>query len=428
MSTAIKDGITSLQAGLTPARDKAQTTSYVRQQMSRYELLAAYENSPMAKRVVNQRAEDSFRKWREWQGSADVITHIERTERQFGLKSKLEHAYKQARALGEGYLLINLDDNQPNQPINLKRINRIKSLTVLEYGDLSAGEEDLDIFSEYYGKPKWYDILTVSGNLARIHPSRVVVLHGASKLDRYSGQSIINVGMRDLKNYDATLANVASLVFEAKVDVMMIKGLADASLDPIEEAALMARLQSAMFGKGNNGALMLDSETESYSQKQMSFATLPELIETFQTAFCAAFGYPRSLFFESTNGGLGNNGVSSLEKYYNSVNSDQENVLQPAMYYLDECLIHTALGSRPDDLWYSWKPLWNLSSVEIAKIGLDITKTFKDAVDGQLLPIEVASVAYVNAMTESGAAAGLEDAYNEWVVGNGDIPTDDLHV
>lgn len=421
--TKISDGLQNSMAGLTPARDKAQNNEYVVDIYDYAKLTNMYRSSPMAGRVVDQRAEDSFRKWRSWQGDASQISKIEAVEKRIGLKLKMEEAQKKANLYGQAYLIIN-DGGDPTELLDPKTIglNGITTLTVLDRGEISEGEISQDIFSPYYNEPEYYHILTASAGIATVHPSRLVKLYGNKRLDTHMsgscGDSILQRGMSALVNLDATMANVASLVFEAKVDVMSIKGLAGAMDDPTEEAAIMSRLTLAMAAKGNNGVLILDADGEVYEQKKMSFATLPELIESFQIAFCAAFGYPRTLLFGDETGGLGNSGSMSKETYYNSVSSDQENVLQPSMYIIDECILYDALGSRPPEMYYEWNALWSMSDAEIATIGKTIAETFGIAVDKGLLSIDVANQAFVNALVERGVSPGLETLQNEYGAGD----------
>lgn len=61
-----------------------------------------------------------------------------------------------------------------------------------------------------------------------------------------------------VKQADSTSANIASLVFEAKVDVLNIPNLMSQLADPAYEAQLLQRLQLAAMAKGINGMLVLD--------------------------------------------------------------------------------------------------------------------------------------------------------------------------
>jgi len=82
--------------------------------------------------------------------------------------------------------------------------------------------------------------------------------------------------------------------------------------------------------------------------------------------------------------------------------------MQPAMAILDECLIRSALGDRPDDLHYTWRPLWQPTAKERADIGKISAETMKIALEMDAVSVEAAGAALVNVLTESGAFPGLE--------------------
>lgn len=411
------DGLQNFSAGLVPARDKNQNSVYTVPQYSREQLTAMYRTG-LAKRIVNQRAEDSFRQWREWQADGVDISKIEAREKQLKVKQVFEKAQKTANLFGVAYVFIYIEGDDHETPIDLKRIRAgsLTKLTVLERGQVGEGPAVQDVLDDYYDTPEYYQILTTNeANITTVHPSRMVVLFGSERLDQWGGDSVLDVGMAALKNLDATLANVASLVWEAKIDVVSIKGLQDSMRDPVETRLVQDRVNAAMFAKGNNGSLILDADGETYEQKKITFATLPELIEKFEAAVASAFDYPLSILFKRQETGLSNNGGMSKEDYYNSVHSDQVNVLEPAMAVLDECLIRDALGDRPVDVWYSWRPLWSMSAKDIADIGKTITSYYTDAYSKGIVDVNVANAAWVNAMTESGAAPGLEVLNAEYV-------------
>lgn len=88
------------------------------------------------------------------------------------------------------------------------------------------------------------------------------------------------------------------------------------------------------------------------------------------------------------------------------------------MARLDECLIRSALGSRDEDIHYTWAPLWGMSEKEKAEV-------FKTKADGAraiagngtsppLMPIEALSDALVNELVEDGSLSGLEAAIDEY--------------
>ncbi len=83
------------------------------------------------------------------------------------------------------------------------------------------------------------------------------------------------------------MANVASLVFEAKVDVIRIPDFMQSLQDDGYRKQVLERITLAATAKGINGTLLLDKE-EDYETKSASFGTLPDIIDRFLQAVSGA--------------------------------------------------------------------------------------------------------------------------------------------
>lgn len=420
------DSLTSVAAGMTPTRSKFQTVSYTAVTTNQQELFDAYRGSWACERFIDKRIGDAFREWREWVADPGQVTLLEATEKRLHLKAKGKKATTLGDVGGQSYIYIDTNDNvdriEPINPATLKA-DCIRFLTVLTYGQLIEGLFEQDPLSENYGKPMWYEISSESEGIVRIHPSRIVVHYGKEKVTQSTyevrGESLLIAAMDGLKQYGSTMANVADLVFEAKIDVIKVKGLMDQVATATGSDAVTARYNLAMFMKSVNGALVLDMEGEDYDQKKMSFATLPDIIKATEHQMSAAGSYPHAIFMGASSGGLGSTGDLETGTYHETVSEYQENKITNPWELLDELVIIDALGSRPKEVHYNWRPLGKMSEKEKAEIG----KMQSDTVDKlrQLFPDEVVAPAAINLFTESGTMQGLEGAYNEWVEGGGVI-------
>lgn len=124
------------------------------------------------------------------------------------------------------------------------------------------------------------------------------------------------------------------------------------------------------------------------------------------------YGIPMTLLFGMSPGGLNASGASDTRGYYDAIRVHQTMRVEPAIYGLDECLVRSALGARPDDVHYNWRSLWQPTAKEKAEVGKIIADTIV-AMDG-FLADEVRASTAVNALTESGAFPGLEAAVLEY--------------
>lgn len=429
------DGLQNLVANLGTDRDKAAATSYVLRVMTAPELEVAYRESPLARRIVDMPAEDAFREWRAWQAPADAITALEAEEKRLRLQWSLIRAAKDARLHGGSAIYIGVKDGaDPSMPLNPRAIQKggLQYLAVLGRYEITPGEIQRDPRQSGYGKPRVYTMQTGSASVT-VHPSRLVVLTGEdiptgstlTVLDGW-GDSVLNGVLDTIKRVDSTAANIASLVFEAKIDVLKVHdffaNLASRGESYVDE--WKRRNALVMAAKGINGTLLMDAQDE-YEQKSASFGGLHEVMDRMMQMAASAAQMPMTLLFGMSPGGLNATGDSDIRGYYDRIKAMQSLEYEPAISVLDECLIRSALGARPDDLHYTWRPLWQPTGKERAETGKILAETLDIADRMGVVSTEALGVALVNGLTECGAFPGLEDAAAEFPAGDDDEPDDE---
>lgn len=413
------DSLRSMVAGLgDPFRDKMATASYGLQYIDDYQLAAIYKSNWLGKKIVKIPALDAIRKGRDWQAEQDQIESIEAEQNRLGFWHKLLEVKVKARLWGGAALFIGTGEQDLMQPLNVERTGKggIKYLTALSRRDVAAGPIDQNVLSEFYGKPSYYEV-TGNASMVRIHPSRFAVFIGEPH-----GDNLLNFGVNDgwgdsiiesvysaMKNADATAANIASLVFEANVDVFRIPEFMNGLADPEYRSRLLERFSLAATAKGINRALVLDKEEE-YERKTISFATLPEVMQSFLQMAAGAADIPVTRLLGQSPAGMSATGESDMNNYYDRISSIQTLEMTPAIYRLDECLIRSALGSRPDEVFYEWSPLKQMTEKEKAEIGKMNAETAKMLADtGIFTPVELRTVV-TNQLVESSFYPGLDQA------------------
>lgn len=417
------DTLRALVGGLgNPLRDKAAGVYYDAPLLTDHDLLNAYRGSWLPRKIVDIPALDSTRKWRDWQAEADQIEKIEAEEVRLGLKAKVYEARVKARLFGGAAIYIATGDLDPAMELKAERIGAqgVRFLTVLNRRVLKPGEIETDPESQFYGRPKVYT-LTTGARQVDIHPSRLVVYVGAPFPDdeipadpqNYGwGDSVLTATLEAIKNADSTAANVASLVFEAKIDVIKVPQMMANLSSPDYRERLLERFALATAAKGNNGTLILDTEEE-YEQKSATFQTLPDVMDRFLQIVAGAADIPLTRLLGTSPGGLNSTGEADLRNYYDRISSMQEIEMQPAMQVLDECLIRSALGARPPEVHYIWSSLWQISDKERADIGKINAETIKTLNDTALFPPEAIANAGANMLVENSIMPGLEQAIEE---------------
>jgi len=416
------DTLRALVGGLgNPERDKAAGLYYADPVWDDAQLINAYRGAWLPRKIVDIPALDACRAWRDWQAEAGQIEKIEAEEQRLNLRGKVLEARTKARLFGGAALLINTGAPLDKEFLP-KAISKggIRHLTVLTRRQLAAGDIDNDPQSPTYNRPLWYEMTNPVSGVPRIHPSRLVIFTGAQRpdddiagsIDQGWGDSVLVSTLTAIRQADATAANIASLIFEAKVDVVKVPQLMASLSDPIYRERLMERFTLASMAKGNTGTFILDSEEE-YEQKSATFQTLPDVMDRFFQQVSGAADIPMTRLFGQSPGGLNASGEADLRNYYDRVSAGQELEMRPAMEKLDEALIHSALGSRPAEVFYTWSPLWQISEKERADIGKINAETIKTLNDTALFPAEAIANAGANMLVENSIMPGLEQAIED---------------
>lgn len=439
--TFARDSLTNLVSRMGTERDKAASSYYGLTNLSDEQIAVAYKSAWLPRKIVDIPAFDSVRAWRDWQAkgsgqggkkkSADrdgQIGPIEDEEKRLNVKGKLLKVQSKARLWGGAALMIGTGDKNTDEPIDVEKVGKggLKYLTVLTRRKLSAsGEIEQDPASEWYGLPKFYTLTNASSTQLNIHPSRLVIFNGNEPADddlgltnQGWGDSVLQSTLDAIKQADGTAANIASLVFEAKINIIRIPNFMASLADEGYKQKIIERYTLAATSKGINGDLLLDKEEE-FEQKQITFATLPDVLDRFLQIVSGAADIPATRLLGQSPAGMNATGESDLRNYYDRISAMQEISMGPAMSVLDECLIRSALGERDPDIHYKWSPLWGMSEKEKA----EVFKTKSDAArviagnggtSEPLMPIEALSDALVNELIEDGSLSGLEAAIEEY--------------
>lgn len=416
----LTDKLVNLVANLGTGRDKAAGSVYAATFLSDQELVNAYRGAWLPRKIVDIPALDTTRKWRSWQADKAQIEKIEATEKRLQLRSKVRTAMIRARLFGGAAIFIGTGERDTSRPLDPARIGLggLKYLTVMNRRQLTATEIETDPASELFGKPKAYRL---AGSVIDIHPSRLVLFQGAEHPDpelcetsHYGwGDSVLQALFEALKQADSVMGNVASLVFEAKVDVIKIPHFMDQLQDPEFEKRLLERIQLAATAKGINGTLLLDAEEE-YETKQASFSGLPDVIDRYFQQGSGAADIPATRLLGQAPAGLNATGDSDLRNYYDRIQAMQELDVGPGMSVLDECLLRSSLGSRPAEIHYIWAPLWQPTATERSENGKRTAETIKTLAETKLFPGDALSQAAATVLVEESVLPGLEAALDEF--------------
>lgn len=416
----LKDGLENFVAGLGTSRDKASGSHYGVPLMDDQQLINTFRGSWVARKGVTIPALDACRNWRNWQADKPQIQLIEAEEASLDVRGKILEALTKARLFGGAAVFIGTGEKDVASELNPERValGGVKYLTVMTRRQLTATEIENDPQSPRFGKPKAYRL---PGMATDIHPSRLVIFTGVQRPDDDLsigtdfgwGDSVLLAAIPAVKHYDETMANVVSLVYEAKINVIGVPNLMASIQDKNYESNLLKRFRLAAVAKGVNGDYIMDS-SETFETKSANFSTLPDIIGKTEQEVSGAFDIPGSRMFGQSSGGLNANGEENTRNYYDNVAAKQNLDIRPAMSVLDECVIRSALGKRPPEIHYAWAPLWQPTAKERADIGKTTADTIKTLGDTKLFHSDALSESGANLLVEMSILPGLEAALEKF--------------
>lgn len=417
----IVDTIQNVLSGLMGVGDKRASDRFIFIPLQEAELVAAYRGDWISRKIITVPAGDMTRAWRDWQAEEAQIEAIEEEERRLGLRDKVRRAVQLARLHGGAAIIVNDGEVNPALPLRPDsiRCGDIVSLGVVSRWRISVGEIDQNLMSPTYGEAIVYRATDQARGQVDIHPSRVIAFKGADLPEpEFSGDgqgwgdSVLQSVKDAVRHAGLTAQAAASLLDEARIDVVRVPNLADHIATVADQERFTARWLYAMQGKGIFNTLLLDKEEE-WETKAVDFAQLPEVLRLYLQVAAGAADIPATRLLGQAPQGMNATGDSDIRNYYDRIASDQETVLRPTLAPLDELLIRSALGSRPPEIHYRWSALWQLSEVERADVMKKRAEATKLYAEAGAIPNEVLSAGVRNMLIEAGDYPGIEAAWDE---------------
>lgn len=413
------DGFANFLSGLGMGNPKQAANGYV-MECSQVDLEAAYRTSTWFGKIVDIPADDATRGWRGWKAKKDQIETLEAEEKRLQVKQKLHQALIWSRLYGGAVIIPGGLPGQPQDPLRPEGIGKgtVKFLTVLHRHE-SIQPQGLisDPMSEFYGQPEYWTVNGDGSRQVQLHPSRVILVNGRKAPSRMGGNDIwgdsVWLHLRDaVTNADAGAAVIGALLQEAKIDVIGVENLMQGMATAEFESLMLKRFTMMAMLKSVSNVTLIDKNDE-WSQKQINWAGIPDVMTTLLTIMSGAADIPVTRLIGTSAKGLNATGEGDLRNYYDNVKAKQELSLSPAIAPMDEMLIRSGLGARPPEVWYDWNPLWQPTEKEQAEVDKLEAETTNIYVGTGLVPSEALATATQNRMIESGRWPGIEQALEE---------------
>lgn len=355
--------LVNLVSKLGTSRDKASHDQFAwHVPKSVFELDNLYESNGIAAKIIDKPVQDMFRQGYYFEGIAgEDLQKLDDEIDRLSIDVHLSKAMRLSRLHGKSYILLAADSDLPLM-MPLGDNDTLSYITTLSVSQLAAGGEmrPASEANGYYDKPVYYRLQKNMGGTAGsiVHHSRIIeVVWG-------DGKSVMEKIHDELLRFASVNANAASLVHEAKIDIIKTPDLANQIQNNTE--SILKRFALVGMLKGNNGTVLLDKE-EDYQSKTYNFSGLPDLMQECSVQLTAVADIPYTVLFGRSPAGMNATGEHDLKNYYDTVGSYQRDYERPVLRRLINIIGNYLLpkGVNPKLVF---SPLWQVDEKTLSEI------------------------------------------------------------
>lgn len=388
---------------------RVETTFQARAQLSQQVLEALWSQDALARRIVGRRAEEMTREWVEFrvEGDKDLGDVLRDEFSRLLVRDKIKLAIQWARLYGGAIVLLGAEDGQPfDQPLNLGSVRQLQYLQVVDRWHCHPfGIED-DPTSPAFGKPLYYRLQ--GGQY--VHHTRTWAFSGSEVPEEVYRQqrwheSVLEPVWNTLRDFSSGLAGMSSALQDYSITILGMDGLKNA-LSQGKSQAIIDRASAAQATMSMFRMLVHDSEHEKIQRMAHNLANMPEAIDRLLDLVAAAADEPKAILFGNAIGKV-SGADNDLKVYYERTRAKQTTEMLPALDQIARVLFAAKdgpfRGQEPKGWQVRLRPLWALSDLERADVGLKRAQTHKIAVEiGALTPWEVRMSEYGNDDNDTG--------------------------
>jgi phage-related protein (TIGR01555 family) len=325
----LSDGWQNVLTGLGTTADKLRSTVWQIgtqpiQVADEYESI--YESNWLARTVIQTFPDHALRKrpeikdmpdpeplWQKWSAlnATELYPH--------GVFSQ---ALYQGRLQGGAMLVPGFRYGDPLAPApEPGPLSEILWLDVVRWTDLREGPKEADPKSPRFGQPISYMIrgdhrrAGYSFDVSRGIPCEGAPRARSKRSDLTPWLSVLDPIIEELKRYDSAWQSVGHMLSEASVGVLKMQGLIQ-MLGSKDTEAVQARMQLMTRGRSVAHTVFLDAESdESFTRTEVSFASIPQLLEQAVLQVSGATGIPVALLLGQAPAGLSATGENDRAQF-----------------------------------------------------------------------------------------------------------------
>lgn len=326
--------------GYGTSRDKVAAGSFFASiPLSYAELHALYYGTDVAAMIVDARPTEMFRRGYKVVLSTDEkrAAKLQKKGEALGLDAKLKEAIVAGRLWGGALLVLGAIDGVSDltKPLDESRVREVRYLNVVDRRFAHVDSWQTDPMKPKYGEPETWTISGQDAPSVTVHCSRVIRFVGVEpdQVTRRQfggwGYSVLQRPYETVKQFETAFASAGVLLSDASQAVWKIKDLAE--LIATDREALNARMALTDMSRSAGRGIMVDAEHEDFNRVATSFSGLDGMLDRFMMRLAAASKMPVTLLMGRSPAGQNATGDSDFRAWYDSVGSDQESDLKPAL-------------------------------------------------------------------------------------------------
>ena len=420
-----RDGLVNALTGAGSRRDPRSHNAYTARILTQHEIAAAYSGSGLMRKICRIPAMDMVREWRTWNGADDDQTAaIFDAEKRFSLRQKVMQV-EILRAMGGGALIMGL----PGDPATPAPANApLAFLHAVSRWHLSFRDLNRDANTPGYGEPDMWQLNDATGS-RDIHPSRVIpfradtsaslIIPGATGLDEFWGESVVQQVLDAVQDSDTARASFAALIHKARLLRIGIPDLISLTAEADGEAVVMQRLAVMAAAESIHNATIFDAGDaengkggEVVQDSSYNFAGAKDVLNAYGEWVAAISDIPATRLLGRAPEGMNSSGDSQQKDWNKAVRARQTLELAPCLDRLDPHLL-AAAKVKSTTASYDFDPLDTPSEkerAEIFKIEMDAATALQAT---GAIPDEAFNRGLQSLMIERGNLPELEAALAE---------------
>lgn len=390
-----------------------------------YQLLnSLYRNNWIVQNIITTIPDDMMREWIKLQGvTPEAVDRMERTVRRAGLRRKLTEGMYWGRLYGGAVGLLMIKGQEDlEQPLDLDMVlpGSFQGLYIVDRWSGVYPENELvtNPGDPDFGLPAFYSIRDASGAIVmKVHHSRVVRFIGRELpywekiAEIYWGESEIEAIYDEIVKRDNVSNNMANLTFKAQRDYLEMDGVDQmfAMQSPQVQKRFWDMMQAQKVLDTNFG-MRIVNKGDTMHNTQYTFTGLSDVYGSVMMDVSGASHIPVTKLFGRSPAGLNATGESDLQNYYDYVDTLREAQLRPAIERILPVMALSAWGENPEELDFTFPPLWTPKATEIADIADKKASAVITAYQAGILPDKSSAMKELkNLEDETGMFGSISD-------------------